>query len=243
MGKPTPFPGNLSYTPVIRRFLAEIQVKKDAQQDDISTLKASLQATKFDVLALQSSVAAIQTVDTAQTSSINSLQAYNSTQDVTITALSSRVTAAENDIKSDEQKIVALQYADASIFNSLNSLSTQISWVQEKSNNAISGYKFGLSDSILGTVPKLVCSFYLPEGDYAAPTAEIGCPASTSTATLSVKSEDELTEVTIIHSGIPAWTTATAGFTITVETQFNLFLSANSATSLALIKGFEIKKA
>lgn len=244
MSKPFPFPGNQDYTPVLRRFLQDINQQRDGNNAEIYNLQTRMQETESDVITLQTDVAGIKAVNSNQDIDISALQQNVSSNADSIITINNRLSADESTLNTHGNQITALQYSDSAINDSIAVINGLIGSLQGQINNAVSSYKLVFSDSVLGTVSKLVGSIYIPSGTYIAPKSELGCPATTYTATLLLKKvSDNTTLATISNSGVLAWATAISGFSLSSDSQVDLLLSSSDVSGLAVIKGLEIEEA
>lgn len=111
-------------------------------------------------------------------------------------------------------------------------------------NTAVSGLKINavLNSSITGTTAGTVGSVRLPSGTYAAPSAMLGGQSSTHAAVLELRkiSDDTLLATIGGAQGTPIWRTASAGFTLSAETDVKLMLRGGASTTIASLYGLVV---
>jgi hypothetical protein len=104
-------------------------------------------------------------------------------------------------------------------------------------NNTV--YTLPVSDTVTGTVAKLITEVNLLAGVYTTVSATIGCSNSTDTATLTIYDGDTLL-ATLLNTGTPTQQ-QTTGFTLANDSYISFYLTGVTSTTTALIYGIGIK--
>ena len=103
-------------------------------------------------------------------------------------------------------------------------------------SSGISAINIALNDTNTGTVPKLIASLFLLAKAYTVLKACIGCYAASSTATLVLKEADGSVVSTLTKTGTVDWV-SNDGFTLSVDSNIDVYLYADTATAIAVAKG------
>lgn len=210
-------------------------------------LEGALQAIEILSVAMDQ----VEAVNATQTADIATLQENVADLQMaadlavdSLAALDGRITAVEGRVMTAEIDIQALRYADAALASLLDNTQIRLDAFIE-AQRQVNGWRLPLSDAILGTVPKVVSVLLLPAGEYAAPSAYLGCPTTPGfTAILTLIDESDGTVLaTVSGPGTMAWQPASAGFTLTDNASIELHLVGSSAPAVALVKGFMLTQA
>lgn len=238
--------------------ISQLQQESSAHAAAIDQLNARDDALGIDldgaiqaIGILGDSMDQVEAVNATQTSDIATLQGNVADLQMvadlavdSLAALDGRVTGTEGRLGVTETDIQALRYVDASLMASLNDANARLDYAIE-AQRPFSSYRLPLSDAVLGIVPKVVSILLLPAGDYAAPSAALGCPTTPDfTATLRLVDESDSTVVAAVEgTGTMAWQTASAGFTLADDTSIELLLIGSDATAVAIVKGLLLTQA
>ena len=212
--------------------IAQLQQAAADQAEAIDLLNFRYDSVRVD---LDGALAAIPLL----ANDLDQVEATVAAQTLTVAALGARVSAAESDIDAVQLDIQALQYADIELDQRISNAQARLDTVIESQGLPFSGYRLPLSDAVVGIVPKVVGVVMLPAGEYAPPSADLGCPTTPAfTAILTlVDAANGAVLATIEGPGTMAWQPASAGFTLTGDTSIELQLVGSSAPAVALIKG------
>lgn len=210
---------------LISNDLANFHVDFDNLENDVTAaelaivnLTASLSETNNNLDSLESSVTS---QINAITSDIDVIELINTSQSSDIVVINSLLSLTQGDVASHDDRITALESGGGGS-GSVGSIV--------------------ITAQATGTVPVVIGHIILDAADYAAPSAILGCPIGSDTATL--KLFDGTTEViSVENSGSPTWVTAASGFTLSVQTDIELRLSADSVSATAVIYGISLELA
>jgi predicted nucleic acid-binding Zn-ribbon protein len=216
-----------------------LNFRYDTARVDLDGALAAIQVLATD-LDLTEATVAVHTLGLADLqAAVAALDQQDNLTEATLTALDDRVTGTENRLTDAERDIQALQYADIDLDQRISNAQVRLDYVIEAQGLPFSGYRLPLADAVVGTVAKVVGVVLLPVGDYAAPSAYLGCPTTPAfTAILTlVTAADGAALATVEGPGTMAWQTASAGFTLANEASVEVHLVGSSAPAVALIKG------
>lgn len=131
---------------------------------------------------------------------------------------------------------------DALLNKVLSPVYNAIFMLQVATNDAAKAagqYTIGQTDTVTGTVPKLVTVIALRAGTYSEVSATLGCSNFEGTATVTFYSG--VTKLaTITNTGIPAAKTS-GGFTLTEATDVSVYLVGDTSKTVAFVYGIGVK--
>ena len=245
---------NLVEIITIKNRLTIVEGRTTALVSDINSLENSVAGLTEDIDDNTTAIYLLQSSYDSARTDLDTAIVDIATAKIDIDAIESRLDTAETNIGTNTAEIVELknraavfELKDIQFETSITNIETILSNTQDNLTELPSGSSssgsFPLSDSIQGTVPKVVGTMVLLTGEYAKPSAELGCPLNSShSAYLKVAETDGTVLSTVTGTSGVGWNEADTGFTLAADTEIELLLSANVAAAFAIIKGIVISQ-